>query len=121
MIFSFPLLLLTALIVRTLRADGAVRTLGYTFPFLVLASPPVLVLVVATPFEFLWETAALPVFGLAAAAVLPLPQTVSPRAFLTQSWASKLEARNMNVIINKILICILCIPAPLIFGRLSCW
>jgi hypothetical protein len=78
-------LLRAALIVLTFRASSAIGTLNYALSVLGLGFAAGAGFRGRYPFEFLWETAALPVFGFAAAAVLPLPQTVSPRAFLTQS------------------------------------
>src|SRR5450631_3238862 len=50
-------------------------------PFLVLALPPLVVWVVASPLEFFWGTAALPVVPLPAA-VVPLAPWATPDPFL---------------------------------------
>src|SRR5271165_6658966 len=52
-------------------------------PFFVLALPPLVVWVVVTPFELVWATAALPVLGLTAAALLGPCATVAPLVVLT--------------------------------------
>ena len=66
----------TALVVRSLDAGRPTGALCYTLSILALDFAAIAGLVVVTPFEFFWATAALPVFGLVLAAVVPLPQTV---------------------------------------------
>jgi hypothetical protein len=69
---------------------------------LVLAFPPALVCVVATPFWFLDDFQALPVLALYPPASSPLLHTTRPRSLVTQ-LANALEENSINVnIINGI-------------------
>jgi hypothetical protein len=66
-------------------------------PFLVLASPPLLVWVVATPFWFLVDFQAVPVLWLyPPAASDPLLHTTRPRSLVTQ-LANALDENSTNV------------------------